>query len=147
MRCGRPGRDMAKKKTFLSLTIVFVFALSGILVLLHDSATCLARKKFDQVEIGMTRGQVRSLMDKTPQTRWASLEFLDTWDFEDGFCMWVIYGRAYCLEGDTARQQDSEDENWRVSNVSLTNLSEERKIQKLLIGLGLSSRSRELTKP
>ena len=136
---------MCKKKLVLLSVLAFVLTLVSLRALSYYSTGSLARVKFEQIEIGMTCQQVQELMGKTPQAKWARLECLDTWDFEDQSTMWVIFQPDCHADLDAVDKQDPEHDDWKVSNVIL--MEGGMTIRKLLIRIGLSSGSLELTKP
>src|SRR6266849_9931326 len=104
-----------RKKVFAFLGLFLVFAFAEVLTLLQDFRASLPRRKFDQIEIGMTRQQLLRIIKETPHGLRAEHGCLDTWDFEDGACIWLIFEPDCYVGPDNLDKHDPEDENWKVS--------------------------------
>jgi hypothetical protein len=133
-----------RKKVFVFAGLVLGLAIAGFL-LFHSPTTSSGRAAFDPIQLDMTRQEVQRIMEKTPHAGSGRLGCLDTWDFEDRSCIWVIFQPDYYLEPARVDQQNPEGENWKVCDVSL--MEGGITIRGLLKRFGLWSVSLEISKP
>jgi hypothetical protein len=121
------------------LGLLLVTLIAVIVILAHIFRDPLAKLKFDQIECGMTRKQVRELMRNIPGAEMYPAKQADVWILGGHYWVLATYSPNYDVEPGIIDPRDAVTEDWTVEEAFLEDISDRGLIRKWLEKFGLSS--------